>query len=325
MFDFPGKSGARRWIYRRKPGCIVLYYHRVATLDSDPYGLCVPPDLVRDQLSSVQREFEIVSVRRLIELRAQPDRFRGRYVCITFDDGYADNLHEALDVLRALGVPATIFIASGYIDGEREFWPDDLERIFLTSGSLPERLHLPMLAPPETIDCRGHEKRRMAVRELMNRLSGLDGPKRNEILDAIYDWSGRGSGVRDTHRVLTRSEVRELAATPLIDIGGHTVWHSRLAKLAAHEQFREISAGKQALEEIVGSEIPFFSYPFGGLDDYDEETVSQVKKCDFHAAFTTTPRVIRPGREDSYRLPRVCARAVEPHAMLRELREYWSC
>ena len=46
-----------------------------------------------------------------------------RAVCITFDDGYADNHHVALPILRRHGLVATFFIATGFLDGGR-MWND---------------------------------------------------------------------------------------------------------------------------------------------------------------------------------------------------------
>ena len=61
---------------------------------------------------------------------------------VTFDDGYVDNLQQAKPLLVRYEMPATFFLAAGYLGHEREFWWDELERLLLQPGRLPETLHL---------------------------------------------------------------------------------------------------------------------------------------------------------------------------------------
>jgi glycogen synthase len=103
------QRGADPW----ESGLRILCYHRVSP---EPDELSVAPGAFRDQMESILRA------------HAQPeplddalDRLEegapGRHVCVTFDDGYHDNLDHAIPVLRELGIPATIFVASAVTDG----------------------------------------------------------------------------------------------------------------------------------------------------------------------------------------------------------------
>ena len=65
-----------------------------------------------------------------------------RSIVVTFDDGYADNLHQAKPLLEKYHVPATIFVTAGLIGQPQGFWGDILEQIFLQPGNLPESLAL---------------------------------------------------------------------------------------------------------------------------------------------------------------------------------------
>src|SRR5262245_38704479 len=109
---------------------IVLLYHRIARVSQDPWSLCVTPEHFAEHLQVLHRYQRI----RL----SQVGQTRSRLGCptlsvaITFDDGYADNLHEAARLLKCFDTPATFFLVTGYIGSAREFWWDELEKVILT-------------------------------------------------------------------------------------------------------------------------------------------------------------------------------------------------
>ena len=106
-----------RWRLRSSP--LILLYHRVANAELGPHsnvsGLSVTPEHFEQQLAVLRRRFAPLRLRDLLE---SPPRFRHPAVAVTFDDGYADNLHAALPLLERFGIPATFFVTSGMLGGE---------------------------------------------------------------------------------------------------------------------------------------------------------------------------------------------------------------
>lgn len=98
-----------------EPPIVVLTYHRVARLESDPEQLAVSPDRFREQLEFLRSNFPVL---RFDETWKRPERTS---FVLTFDDGYADNLTDALPILREFGCPATFFVSAGAVDADREF------------------------------------------------------------------------------------------------------------------------------------------------------------------------------------------------------------
>lgn len=94
-------------------GVRILGYHRVAIAD-DP--LAVTPQAFEAQLHAA-----LASGARPVRLSAVPTLLQApsedRFFCLTFDDGYADNFEFAAPILRALAIPATIFLPTDIIDG----------------------------------------------------------------------------------------------------------------------------------------------------------------------------------------------------------------
>src|SRR5829696_3251896 len=128
---------------RNRPGhrVRILLYHRVAELRLDPWFLSVTPRNFAEHLEVLQRYAQPISLERLYQGLLEGG-LPERAVAVTFDDGYADNLHDAKPLLARYEVPATVFLATGYIGHEREFWWDELDRILLQPGTLPKALRL---------------------------------------------------------------------------------------------------------------------------------------------------------------------------------------
>jgi peptidoglycan/xylan/chitin deacetylase (PgdA/CDA1 family) len=107
---------------REWTGVRILGYHRIAPGGDD---LSVHPDAFRAQMEQVlEAGLRPVRLDAALDMLEQP--VAGRWVCVTFDDGYRDNLLEALPVLEELDIPATIFVPTAVIDGNAGYdWYED--------------------------------------------------------------------------------------------------------------------------------------------------------------------------------------------------------
>jgi peptidoglycan/xylan/chitin deacetylase (PgdA/CDA1 family) len=101
-------------------GTLILCYHRVAAGVEDPFGLCVSPENFAAHLEEIVRRREPST---FDDLSAPSRRSR---VIVTFDDGYSDNLSNALPIAESKGVPITVFVTSGLLGGHRGYWWDRL-------------------------------------------------------------------------------------------------------------------------------------------------------------------------------------------------------
>lgn len=109
---------------RRQPFCRILLYHRIADIQEDPFLLSVSQKNFMDQVRWLKRNTEVVS---LLELLCQLENggIKKNCVCLTFDDGYADNFYKALPILKQFKAPATIFVTSGMVNKKEPFYWDE--------------------------------------------------------------------------------------------------------------------------------------------------------------------------------------------------------
>lgn len=336
-----GRPGPQAGVIRgrvRTGRVVVLVYHRVAELRSDPWALAVSPVRFERQLEMIQREIPLLS---LSDLSAALGRHAlpHRAAVVTFDDGYADTLEAAAPALCRHGVPATVFVTTSPQRAVEGFWWDQLDAILLAAGPLPELL-------PETITggagpwCLGgaacyavaeadrHRRwrasqppptpRHVLYLELWERLKSLAESERRDLLGQLSAWAGRLVGVGPEHRLLSMDEVEALARCPGVEIGAHTETHPSLAGLPAAAQRREIESSKDTLEALIGRPVSSFAYPYGQAEDITEETVGLVREAGFATACINTPGAIT-GDSDRFRLPRLFVRDWDAQRLRAEL------
>jgi peptidoglycan/xylan/chitin deacetylase (PgdA/CDA1 family) len=226
---------------------LVLTYHRVAATSWDPFNICVSPEHFGQHLEAICRVADVVPLQALTSgLR------RGRpVVAITFDDGYADNLYAALPLLERHSAPATVFVTSGWIGRDEPFWWDRLSAIVSSIDRVPSEVRLPV-GRPEFIwqrraqdDNVARDKNRLLY-AVWSTLLEVSDDERRGALDALERLADTGRTNKPAARAMTADELRSLAASPLIEIGAHTLSHPWLAGLP-----REVQ-----LEQIVGSRHP---------------------------------------------------------------------
>jgi peptidoglycan/xylan/chitin deacetylase (PgdA/CDA1 family) len=199
---------------------VIFFYHRVEKVNDDPHLLSVDPKNFEKQLLYLQDNFKIIRLMELVKNLKDGKLIRGSAV-ITFDDGYVDNLTNALPILEKLKIPATVFVTAGKIGSSGPFYWDE---------------------------------------------------KTNK---------------KDQGRAMTMAELKEFAKNPLIEIGAHTMTHPNLATLTVEKQRYEIAESKKILENIIGTSITSFSYPFGGRGDFNDETMKMAEQAGFNVACAT--------------------------------------
>lgn len=300
------------------PKGLILMYHRVAEVDLDPWRLCVTPQNFAEHLEVLQKYAHPISLKQLAQAHREGS-IPHKAVAVTFDDGYADNLHQAKPLLEQYNIPATIFVTTGYIGRNREFWWDELERLLLQREKLPEKLCLKLNGTihnwelgtavhysEEDYNCdrntlHNHPSPRLNLfYSIWQQLLPLQEGQRLKALDEIIVWANGELLVRSTHRALLADELCMLAQGNLVDIGAHTVNHPFLSTQSTDLQRDEIIHSKANLEEILARPVTSFAYPFG---NYSSQTVNLVREAEFACACSTVEDVVWQ-KSDSFQLPR---------------------
>lgn len=210
-------------------------------------------------------------------------RLPARAAAITFDDGYADNYEVALPILRRHGLQATFFVATGFLDGGR-MWNDTL--VESVRGARGDVLQVSAAGLPglDRLPLNDAAERRAAIDALISACRYLPFAERDTAVAAVARCSGQPL---PSNLMMTRSQVQALYAAGM-QIGGHTVMHPILTRLARAEARHEMAAGKAQLEAIVQAPVTLFAYPNGRPgEDFAADHVQLAEELGFEAAVTT--------------------------------------
>lgn len=294
----------------------VLIYHRVAESSIDALGMTVSPACFDEQVAVLAAAGRVVALdEELCGGHAKRPRRRVRTFAITFDDGYVDNLWTALPLLERHDAPATIFIASAYID-QPYFWWDRLAEIIFGAANDPAEVAATAgrvgVLGPESVDSLAEESAGTVYKGLYGALAARDVDERVRVLDEV-GCALSFAAPAESPRPLTSDELLQLASHQLITIGTHTHSHPRLTSTSPVEALGEIVDGGRRLDELLGPGRRLFAYPHG---DANGAVARLVRKAGYHFAFTTVSRPVSL-IDSSLLLPRIATSDVDGREFAR--------
>ena len=265
----------------------ILIYHRVLAHKDDLHtDLPNTAEFERD-MGWVARWFNVLPLDVAVR-RWRAGTLPARAAAITFDDGYADNLTQATPILRRLGLTATFFIATDYLDGGR-MWNDTIAEAVRRCPTAELDLRDLDLGTHPLADM---SARRAAVARLLPAAKYLPQARRQEVADAI---AARVGQPLPDDLMMTRSQLKALRDAGM-QIGAHTLSHPILANLSGPQAEAEIRGSKQELEALLQQPVTLFAYPNGVPGrDYRREHADMVEAAGFEAAVTTAAGATRPG------------------------------
>jgi len=294
-------------------GLTVLNYHRIGEPgDSqfDPGLFSATADQFAAQVRFLTRNFDVVGIRDLDTWEQR----RGRFVMITFDDGYLDNYEAAYPILRAYGAPGVFFLTSGFLDDDRVAWWDEISWMVHTSPR--DRI----AANPWTIGelVLSTTDRQRVLDRLLRIYKSLPGRRTAEFISFLADALGTGRCPAGQGQWMTWPQVREMQ-TQGMEFGGHTVTHPVLSNLSRCEQEHEVRDCRNRIETELRRPISAFSYPVGQRDSFNATTQACLREAGYRWAFSYYGGFNRSLDVNPFDLQRVAVESHTSAAMFRSV------
>jgi len=303
-----------RW-FRRKGGPAILMYHRIATPDVDPWGLSVSPERFAAHVQALRARRTMLSMDAFVAGVRSRDLPHDA-VALTFDDGYSDNLRQAKPILEVAGVPATVFLTTGRIGTDKEFWWDELARMVLAraeplSGNVMVdandlQIDLPFidLAMEPRVSWRAWDRpvtaREATYKTLWRALQSCTPDGREAAMTQLRCFFG-ASHPNPEDLPMCAADIRRLVSNH-ISVGAHGCTHQLLTSLPPAARMEEIQRSRVEAEALSGLPVTGFTYPHG---DRDAETIDMVRRAGYRWACSTCEAIIDPLRANLHDLPRL--------------------
>lgn len=296
-------------------GGLIFMFHGVAE-EPSPFRLAVSVRELEAFCEVAAESYDVLPLAEL-EARRRAGVLPARAIAITFDDGYADNHDVAWPILRRYGLPATVFVTTGAVGGERLLWFQRLAHIF----EVARPAELPVVVGPWTFTLDTDGERVATVGRVASDLKRMPASRREEMLAALAEAFEVTDFSPLRREMLTWEQIRAMDAGGF-SVEAHTVTHPILGVEPLEGAAREIAESREVLASKLGRPVDLFAYPNGKSEDMTDDVVSAVERAGFRAAFTAEFGAASPSN-DPYRVPRVTAYATSPAALEMQVERFF--
>ncbi|OGF28053.1 hypothetical protein A2331_03020 [Candidatus Falkowbacteria bacterium RIFOXYB2_FULL_34_18] len=278
----------RLFQYVNRNTIIILMYHGFTDHDhrgvENYLGFHIPKSAFEKQLQYLQKDYNIISLKKAVDIIKNKKKIPKNSIVLTIDDGYNSNYSLAYPIIKKLRAPATIFLTTSFVDEQKFLWVDRLE--YAINNTKEEKLNIDnnkyILSDTNTkLDC---------VRSIKSKLKKIKPGKRMVILEGIENELGaklNSNNAPDIYRPLSWNKIKEMKQSGLVNFGSHTHTHPILSQCNKKQIKNELLFSKNLLEREIGIKCNDFAYPNGQPEDFSEEVVGCLKRINYKCALTT--------------------------------------
>ena len=297
IFDIAGGNQIGRMLNTKK--FPILMYHRFS-FENEPFKLSA--NVFEQHISILKKNYTVLSLEEISMHLTNGQALPKNIAAITVDDGYADVYDIAFPLLKKHQIPATVFLATNFIEYRSWLWSNRLEFILKNSKKKEFSFALDQDYHFNVSTFSGWHKAQLRIYNYGRTLPAVD---KNLLLDSLADVLSVKvpDVVIDQFAPLNWDQIREMRDNG-IHFGSHTRGHEILSRLSAGEAEVELRESKHLIEEKLNQSVTTFCYPNGTAEDYTKETISMLKETGYDCAVTTIDG-LNNGETDRFQLRRM--------------------
>jgi len=277
--DMQHALGLGHGIYKSATGSRMMLYHGICKSNPLKFNtLFVTQKTFEAHLKFYKTHFNVVSLDDYYARKFSKEKFN---VCITFDDGFANNHKYVLPLLQQYQVPATFFVTAVQSAGHDILWNDFIS-IFSKYG-------------PEIVNFDNEEYVKNRYNKYISTITGTGlieklricgFSEKEAMIKTLYPLLPFKTNPTDHDywQQMSANQIAQLSASPFVTIGAHGFYHTDLACINVDDASAELVNTKQFLENIAQKTISSFAFPYGS---YNAGVITAAKKAGYTQLLAT--------------------------------------
>jgi len=276
--NFDWKFGLGQSFFKKAKGARMLIYHGICQKDHLRFNsLFLKLETFEAHLKFYKKHFNIVSLDDFFQQRFSDERFN---ICITFDDGFANNYKYVLPLLERYEIPSAFFITSIRDAGYDILWND-----FLTIGGKfgPNKISF---KNEKFIKNRFGKYSSVINKKPLSKILRNSGfSAKAEMMQSFNSlFSFKNIVAEDFWLQMSPEQIKELSESKWVTIGSHGYYHNDLEKISLNEASEEMKSSKLYLEQLTGKDVKALAFPYGA---YSGKVVEEAKKTGYTQLLAT--------------------------------------
>lgn len=262
-----------RYLSRNHPK--ILMYHRIS---KDENGGGIPINQFRRQVEVIKKYFTPMTLKDLMRAHEAGD-IPEHAVVVTFDDGYRDFADIAYPILQEAGVPVTLFITTGFVNGDLWLWPDKI-RYAINKTTIKN-----VRFGEFNLSLDSEERKFDVWNEISDYCLSIGNQEKLDLIEKFFVSLGVDypEDPPDEYKAITWDQLREMERTGL-EVGSHSVSHPILTRLNEQQIQFELTQSRNSILGNIGKDPMFFCYPNGQSLDFDDRVKFLVEEAGYKYA-----------------------------------------
>jgi peptidoglycan/xylan/chitin deacetylase (PgdA/CDA1 family) len=264
--------GLNNSFYQNARGSRILIYHGICRKEHTRFSpIFLTAETFEAHLKLYKKYFNVVSLDDFYAHRFSDDKFT---ICITFDDGMANNYKYVLPLLEKYRLPATFFITAVADAGHNILWDHFLS---IAGAYGPGTLHFKNIPYTKNKHHQYVTSEGISLKDVLKAGGFEEKEKLMAFLHELVPFK-KNKNEEDYWLQMTKVQIRELAASPYAHVGAHGYYHNDLAKISSDDAYTEIVNTKNYLESLTGQPVKSLAFPFGS---YTPQVIAGAKKAGY--------------------------------------------